>query len=377
MSTAVCAAQDGEWVGAFDYRDHELRFNFEIAGENLTLINGIERVNQKIQWKNDSFHVDLQPFDAFLKGRFDGELISGVWEKPYRGLKLPFTTQKGNVRYPMKSSGMEDARWKMTLNPDESGKSMAVGTFSEFKDRATMNIRTEVGDYRYFEGVVTDDSVIMSQFDGTHAFLVVGNKNEEGWRGKLYYDPNYTDEWVAEPDDDFDLTDPFAMEEVEKGKHQIYYDLLAAGSGKNAIDLVELEGKVVVIQVFGTWCPNSLDETLFLRDWYAEKPQDVEVIAVTYEPVVSESYGLERVNEYVSQLKIPYDVFVGGRMSKSEAALPFPFLKKIKAFPTTVLVDKKGYARYVHSYFNGPATGDYYESFQKEFKEKVAELVNE
>lgn len=364
-------SQDGDWVGEFDYGDHKLRFSFTISGNEIVLKNGPERVHQEIQWSGNNFRVDLKPFDAFLEGAFaDGE-ITGVWEKPYRSSKVEFVAIPGNVRYSSETEFLKEKKWKMTLDPGSSGQSYAVGDFGKYEGLATMNIRTEVGDYRYFEGLITNDSLIMSQFDGTHAFLVVGARDGKEWNGKIYYDPTYTETWNAVPSDEFDLTEPFEMHEISNDKTRPYFDLLAAGSGKNAIDPTEFDGQVLIIQVFGTWCPNSLDETMFLLDWYKEKPDDVELIAVTYEPNYSKEYGMKRISDYVSCLQIPYDVFLGGRMSKSEAALPFPFLQKIQAFPTLVIVDKKGEARYVHSYFNGPATGEYYDAFKKEFKNRI------
>ena len=75
--------------------------------------------------------------------------------------------------------------------------------------------------------------------------------------------------------------------------------------------------------------------------------------------------------------EIEYDLILGGRLSKTGAATPFPFMNRIEAFPTLVILDKQGYVRYVHSYFNGPATGEYYRSFDQRFNEIVDLLVAE
>ena len=68
---------------------------------------------------------------------------------------------------------------------------------------------------------------------------------------------------------------------------------------------------------------------------------------------------------------------LGGRLSKTGAAMPFPFMERIEAFPTLVILDKSGYVRYVHSYFNGPATGEYYQAFDQRFNEIVDSLLAE
>ena len=106
-------------------------------------------------------------------------------------------------------------------------------------------------------------------------------------------------------------------------------------------------------------------------------PEGVEILASSYEANYSQEYGLSRIEEYVADIEIPYEVVLGGRLSKRAAAMPFPFMDRIEAFPTLIIVDKQGYARYVHSYFTGPATGPYYDAFDLRFNEIINELVSE
>ena len=53
------------------------------------------------------------------------------------------------------------------------------------------------------------------------------------------------------------------------------------------------------------------------------------------------------------------------------------FINKIEAFPTLIILDKKGNARYMHTYFQGPATGQGYVDFDIRFKAIIKELLNE
>jgi len=54
-----------------------------------------------------------------------------------------------------------------------------------------------------------------------------------------------------------------------------------------------------------------------------------------------------------------------------------PQIKKISAFPTSIFIDKKGKIRKIDSGFNGPATGEYYTKFKKEFEQFVEKLLAE
>lgn len=49
-------------------------------------------------------------------------------------------------------------------------------------------------------------------------------------------------------------------------------------------------------------------------------------------------------------------------------------LDHILSYPTTIFIDKKGKVRKIHTGFNGPATGEKYEKFSKEFDAFIAKL---
>jgi hypothetical protein len=54
-----------------------------------------------------------------------------------------------------------------------------------------------------------------------------------------------------------------------------------------------------------------------------------------------------------------------------------PQLESINAFPTTIFVDRKGNIRKIQAGFSGPATGEHYTEFKKEFNQIVNELLSE
>lgn len=378
----------GKWGGEIKYTSESVPLAFEIGYPNgeipeITFINGKERrVVKNAIIKGDSITIPMDPFDVAIKVKITAMGMTGSYIKYYRGVELPFSAAFGKARFVKKSTKPSpiklSSRWSMTFNPETNDSSIAVGLFTLQGSAVTGTILTGVSDYRYFEGILDGDSIKMSSFDGAHAFKIVGKKTEGKWTGKMIFDDNYSEPWIAVSNPNAALPDPFKVVKLEPGIHKPYYDLLSAGSGKGAIDEGAYEEKVLIIQIFGTWCPNSHDETSYLVDWYAKnKNKNVAILASSYEANYSQEYGLKRLAEYKAMNNIPYDLVLGGRLSKTSAAMPFPFMDKIKAFPTLVIVDKQGYARYVHSYFNGPATGSYYQAFDKRFNDIIEQLLAE
>ena len=377
----------GQWRGDIHYKDVKIPLTFEIGYPNgevpeVTIINGSERrVESNARLLGDSLIIPLDPFDVEIRASYTAMNLEGVYRKYYRNLSMPFSASYGKPRMTkrsVKSSAPIQNKWSITFSPKSSNESKGVGLFRQMGSKVFGTIMTQVSDYRYFEGILDGDSIKLSCFDGAHAFAFVGKREGTEWRGQMIYDNGSEEPWEASYNEEAALIDPFEMVEIEPKTQKPYFDLLGAGQGRNVVDASSYEGKVLIIQLFGTWCPNSHDQTQYLVDWYNEKKgEEVAILASSYEANYSKEYGLQRLEEYRKINRIPYDMVLGGRLSKTGAATPFPFMKRIEAFPTLVILDKEGYARYVNSYFNGPATGDYFKAFDQRFNEIIDELLAE
>jgi len=373
----------GVWRGIIHYEEQNVPFHFEVKQSDqlyIEIINGKGRKRvDDVRREKDSLFIKLTPFDAELKVKYTTNSMSGEWRKHYRNSAVPFTATYDKERFDDGEQQPTEVskKWKMTFNPTAGLAYPAVGLWEQNGSRMTGTVMTGVSDFRYFEGVIVGDSIKASSFDGAHAFLLLGKKEGKQWKGTFYFDNSYSEDWEAQANDNASLPDPWTVVEVNEGEHRPFFDILSAGEDYT-IDESKYSDKVLVIQLFGTWCPNSLDETNYLIDWYRKNDAlDVEVLAVSYEANYSQEYGMQRIEEYKEALNIPYDIVLGGRLSKGQAAVAFPFMDKIEAFPTLVIVDKFGFVRYVHSYFNGPATGSYYDDFDKRFNAIIKELITE
>lgn len=378
--------KEGMWRGSILYDNIEVPFNFRWKSTSqstaeVTILNGEEQIEiNNARISGDSLFVPLGVFDSELRIKYANNRMTGEWHKNYRASNGPaFYATYNQPRF--KDSKLVaipkmDYKWKISFKQPNGAETTAICLIEQHQHKITGSILTEIGDYRYFEGVLGKDSIWMSSFDGVHAFLLKGRYSNKSIKGTLYFEPGYAEHFTAVPDADITLPNPFNILTVEPKIHKPYYDILTAGGEYNAIDTDSLEGKVVVIQLMGTWCPNSFDQTNYLVEWSKTKPTEVEIIAVTYEPG-DKTYAQKRIDSYKRQMNVPYPIYVGGRLSKGQAALAFPNMERINAFPTLVIIDKKGYIRYINSYFNGPATGEYYQAFDKEFNQKIGDLLAE
>ena len=378
---------NGNWKGIIHYETVDVPFTFHLNQTSestaiVTIINGKEEIKVKnATINNDSIYIPMYVFDAVITATFNDGKMVGEWHKNYKNKKGPlFTAEYNQPRfaiYPQKLKAIQP-NWDITFTQPSGQTSKAVGLFDAIGNNSiTGTVMTEVGDFRYFEGIAYGDSIRLSSFDGVHGFLMLGKYDNKSWSGVFHYEDGYSEKWSATYDPEAKLTNPFALTEVIPDTYKPYYDILTAGGDYDAIDTDLTDGKVVIVQLMGTWCPNSLDQTKYLTEWYKNQNTDELVImAVTYEPGDKE-YAQNRIDSYSKLLEIPYPMYIGGSLSKGQAALAFPNMGKINAFPTLVMIDKQGYIRFIDSYFNGPATGKFYQEFDKVLNEKVNLLLSE
>ena len=134
----------------------------------------------------------------------------------------------------------------------------------------------------------------------------------------------------------------------------------------------------MIVQILGTWCPNCMDETRYLVELYQKfNDQGLEVIGLDFEPKPTLAYFKSRMARYRKDLNVPYTVLLAGHSDKNKAAEALPMLNQILSFPTTIILDKSGSIREIHTGFSGPGTGIEYENYSRETEALIKGLLRE
>ncbi len=270
-------------------------------------------------------------------------------------------------------------RWEVTFVTGDGKPYPAVGEFEQQGDQITGTFLTETGDYRFIEGKLDGDNLSMSTFDGNHLFLFKGMlKHDSIVNGHFWNGRDTHETWVANKNANATLTNANDLTYIKDG-----YDGLSFSFPDMNGDLVSLEDekyqdKVVLVQIFGTWCPNCMDESKFLIDWHEKnKDKGVEIIGLSYEVKDDFEYAVKRLAKVKDRLGIKYDLLVAGTSDKEEAAKTLPMLNHVLSYPTLIFIDRKGEVRKIHTGFSGPGTGHYYKDFVEEFEAFTQELIDE
>ena len=134
-------------------------------------------------------------------------------------------------------------------------------------------------------------------------------------------------------------------------------------------------GKVVILSVTGSWCPNCHDEAPFLAELYrAYRDRGLEVVALSFEEE-AQLKDPTRLRAFVQQYGIDYPVLLAGLPDSAPAALPQ--VEHLDSFPTTLFLGRDGRLRATHAGFPSPASGDFYTKAREEITATVERLLLE
>lgn len=132
------------------------------------------------------------------------------------------------------------------------------------------------------------------------------------------------------------------------------------------------------MQILGSWCPNCIDETAFLSDFYNKQKGEVEVIGLAYERTRDFEKSKASLKGMLNRFNVKYPILITGYTADDgEPSKSLPMLNHIMAFPTTIILDKKGKVRKIHTGFSGPGSGRYYEEYVLEFENTINALQRE
>ncbi|MEN6619471.1 MAG: TlpA disulfide reductase family protein [Rikenellaceae bacterium] len=387
LPIAACAPkepvlQTGIWRGVLLTQDStEIPFNFEVKiteGDTLIdIITGDSRFEVKdITKKGDSLFINMPLFSsrfavALVEEGMTGSFIKSSYKMPFLAYpNQPYRIAAGQQKPTTSAAG----RWLVKLAENE-----IIGEFEETNGKVTGSFLTPSGDYRFFEGIVTtENKLIMSCFDGGFVRLFSADmvSNDSLANVKMHSGFSSIEEGSAVRKEDATLPDAYAVTGLKKGYKTLGFSFPNMEGKAVSLKDEKFKNKVVVVQISGSWCPNCFDESRFLVEMYQKYQPNLEVVCLAFERSDDFETAKGEVSKLMAVAKIPYEILVTGYTPpKVKDALPE--LNNFKAFPTTLIIDKKGVVKKIHSGFSGPGTGVFYKEFVAEFSAQIEGLIVE
>lgn len=384
------ALKKGLWRGTFLIPNVEIPFQFEVEGDNpertiLYLINGEDRFEiNNVKYYGDSVTITVDLYDVVLKAKITEESLNGHLIRLGTGSSrpaVPFSAEYGDLpRFPQSSNApsvLLAGTWDIEIGTGQD-VNKTVGIFDQKESFLTGSILTTTGDYRFLEGVVDANKFSLSSFGGSTPYLVQGEfTNDNTFTGK-FVTPYRSVEIAGKRNSQATLPDAYSVTYLKDGYSSLGFSFPNLDGNQVSLSDPRYAGKVVIVSILGSWCPNCLDESAFLSDWYKKKRhRGVEIIGLGFERKNDFEHGKKMLTTLKDRLDIQYELLFAGELSKENRSKALPELNKIASFPTTLFIDKKGNVRKIHSGFSGPATGKFYDEYLTEFNGLIDELLAE
>ena len=349
------------------------------------IINGDEKLAfDTLFISNDSLHLRMDLFDAEIIAKISDSTLHGVFSKKMADLsnrQAEFSAVLGeNSRFKTSQniSGIKKIANQYAANfTDGDVKYQAIGLFKQTGEKVTGTFLTTTGDYRYLDGVIDGDSLKLSCFDGNHVFLFTAKiEDNKLINGKFCSSITYLETWEATADSTAKLPDANTLTYLKPGYSKLDFSFADENGKQISINDDVFKDKITIVQVLGTWCPNCMDETKFLSDFSTKHPA-IKIIGLAFEKSTDPAFALPKIAKMKKRFGVNYPVLIAGKNDKTDASEKLPMLNKIISFPTTIVIDKKGIVRKVHTGFSGPGTGEYYIQFVEEFNRFIEMLEKE
>lgn len=346
----------------------------------FTFLNGPERITtHPAIFGRDSFFLDMPVYHShFIDREPDQSQLDGYWHYPDRSpdYKIPFSASYlGQDAHPKPGAFLDTLRYRITFSPGTPEAYPAIGEFLVYEQSVHGTFMTETGDYRFLHGHKTDDRLVLQCFDGSHVFHFDMHMSGDSLSGVFRSGTHYSEPFEGVLNDNTVLRDPYSLTFVTNDQ-PLQFTATDLSGAQQRFNRESFMGRITLVQLFGSWCPNCLDESRFyteLHQRYAD--QGLQIVPVAFERSRNFNENALRLKRYARELHFPFDIYIGGRASKAEASDMFPMLNAITSFPTSLFVDSDGDITAIHTGFNGPGTGQVFEDYKRETYALLDSLV--
>jgi thiol-disulfide isomerase/thioredoxin len=398
----VEAQIEGSWRAVLASPGGELPFELEISQEEGSLqavaITATERVPfSSVTVDGQQVELAFSWYDSEINAELaaDGDTLTGTWRRtsPDSGNStLPFAASRGKAsrfRDPADTGVTTGAAqalphvggyWAVEFQ-DEDGSEPARGEFRQQDTTVTGTFLTPTGDYRYLEGSYEEGLLRLSTFDGAHAFLFHARAQEDGTlEGDFWSRDSYHATFTARQMDRAETVLPDAWELVglTNDEHRFGFNFPDLNGQPVSLEDPRFADKVVLVNIFGSWCPNCNDEAPLLADWHRRYgPQGLEIVGLAYEFSGDPERDRTMVRRFAERYGLEYTLLLAGISDKAKAAATLPDLSAVIAYPTSIFIGRDGRVRKIHSGFNGPGTGVHHEELVQELENTLKTLLAE
>jgi peroxiredoxin len=383
-SAAMAQSLAGTWDATVKVNDVEVPFRFELTGEGAgiqgSFFNGTERFastggqftggSLTLKWDYYASQLEATLKDGTLEGQYTQarraeRAVYPFHAQPHRNLSADGSAPSisGQWIIPNKSPKGEVA-WRFIVDQKGAGVSASI-------------LRID-GDTGAITGTYKDGKFVLSHFSGTRPLLLEVSVAADGSLNLLENGKNKLAAFRSEESLAKGLpqpTDPAKHTSVKNPSEPFQFRFPDLNGRMVSNADARFHGKVVLIVITGSWCPNCHDEAPYLASLYRKyRDQGLEIVALSFEEG-DQLKNPERLRAFIQRYGIEYTTLLCGEPSEAQDKLTQAV--NWNSWPTTFFLDRNGLVRYVHAGFPSSASGELFRQAKEDYEGQIERLLRE
>jgi thiol-disulfide isomerase/thioredoxin len=383
LAATAIGSPAGPWKAVLDLAGGALPFTIDLerSGGSLRgrLCNGDKcQPFSAVRVERDSVVLEMADYAATLRASLHGDSLTGYYHNVGSNgpRTIPFRAGRGR---PERSDGSPRliGRWDATYFQD-LGSSARVFEFWNSSKGFQGRIISSTSDYGPYAGSVVGDSFAVGLFDGSFVYLLTGKLQGDTLRGLFHAGLRTQTPWIAvRSSGSAHLASPTEVSSADTTE-PLRFAFADLDGRLYRSDDRRLRGKVVVVEILGSWCPTCHDAMPeLLRLYRRYHARGVEFVGLAFESTGDTAIDARQVRRYRDKFDIPFPLLLAGVNDGESIAAALPQLRNVTAFPTTVFLGRDGRVRRIHAGFHGLGAGPQHARMVREFETEVEGLLRE
>jgi thiol-disulfide isomerase/thioredoxin len=384
--TSTTQSIAGLWDANISFNGAVIPFRLEVAGEGSSLRGWLFNGADKVVAARASFHdgmlvLDFDSYAAKLEAKFqNGELVGQYG--PMLKKTYPVTAHRHEAEPTTAATAPSiNGQWEVAVKSSKGELAWRLIVQQKSAANVEAAILRVDGDTGALTGGYKDGKFVLSHFSGGRPALMILTPQSDGTLAIDMTDLHGKSELtatrpsVARAKGLPPPTDPDHHTTVKDASVPFRFSAPDLNGKIVSNTDARFQGKVVLVNVTGSWCPNCHDEAPFLAALYRKyHSQGLEIVALSFEEE-DQLKDPTRLRAFMKEYGIGYTVLLAGTPDERDAKLTQPV--NLNSWPTTFFLGRDGRVRFVHAGFPGPASGDLYRQATHEFYSQVESLLAE
>src|SRR5579863_8134673 len=383
---AMAQSLSGMWDATITFNGQDIPFRLQIAGDGSNIqgwfFNGNEKeVSSGGSFQNETLVLNFDSYAAKLEAKLQDGALVGQYG-PMLKKTYPVTAHRHQAEAGASAKAPSiDGLWEVAVKSSKGEKAWRLIVQQKSASNVEAAILRVDGDTGALTGGYRDGKFVLSHFSGGRPALVVLTPSSDGTLAVEMTDLHGSSELTATRPDVARArglappTDPDHHTSVKNPSEPFRFSFPDLNGKIVSNTDARFQGKVVLVNITGSWCPNCHDEAPFLAELYRKyRSQGLEVVALSFEEE-DQLKNPARLRAFMKEYGIDYTVLLGGVPDDRDAKLTQPV--NLNSWPTTFFLGRDGRVRFVHAGFPGPASGDLYRQATHEFYAQVESLLAE